>query len=260
MQQATVNLFADMAVQPATAHAGLTATSASTDLTAPLSAPATPTRTVAAGTPVTVSGTATDAGGGRVGGVEVSVDGGASWHPASGREIWSYTWTPTASGQVSVRSRAADDSGNLEGREPGSTQGGGPPLAGGSPPATVVTPPSAGSNLADRLAPRIRVRPRRVRASRRGLIRLRVSCPAGEAICRVQLRLRRAGTSATRKKALEVRGGSSRAVALRLRANARERLRRRGSLRVSAVATARDLAANTDTTRTPIRVLAPRRR
>ncbi len=40
-----------------------------------------------------ISGTATDTGGG-VGGVEVSVDGGTTWHPASGRANWSYTWTP----------------------------------------------------------------------------------------------------------------------------------------------------------------------
>ena len=119
MQQATVNLFADMAVQPPTPHAGLTAASASTDSTAPVSAPATATRTVTAGTPVTVSGTAADAGGGRVGGVEVSVDGGASWHPATGRESWSFTWTPTASGQVTVRSRAADDSGTWRAGSPG---------------------------------------------------------------------------------------------------------------------------------------------
>ena len=148
MQQATVNLFADMAVQPPTPHAGLTAASASTDSTAPVSAPATATRTVTAGTPVTVSGTAADAGGGRVGGVEVSVDGGASWHPATGRESWSFTWTPTASGQATVRSRAADDSGNLEGREPGTGPGGGLPPSGGAPPATGVTPPSGGPTAA----------------------------------------------------------------------------------------------------------------
>jgi len=261
MQQATVNLLADMAVQPPTPHAGLTAASASTDSTPPVSAPAIPTRTVTAGAPVTVSGTAIDAGGGSIGGVEVSVDGGASWHPATGRESWSFTWTPTASGQVSVRSRAADDSGNLEGREAGSGPGGHVPSVGQTPPAPSVTPPSVGSNVAtDNVGPRVRVRPRRVRASRRGLIRLRVSCPPGELICRVRLRFRRAGTSVTRSKALEVRGGSSRAVALRLTTSARGRLRRLGSLRVSAVATARDLAANTATSRTPIRVLAPRRR
>ena len=63
---------------------------------------------------MTISGTATDTGGGVVGGVEVSVDGGTTWHPASGRANWSYTWTPGATGSATIKSRAADDSGNLE--------------------------------------------------------------------------------------------------------------------------------------------------
>ena len=49
---------------------------------------------MALGTPFTITGTATDTGGGRVGGVEVSVDGGTTWHPATGRANWTYTWTP----------------------------------------------------------------------------------------------------------------------------------------------------------------------
>ena len=59
-----------------------------------------------------MTGTAADTGG-RVGAVEVSVDGGASWHPASGRETWSYSWTPTDPGATTLLSRAADDSANL---------------------------------------------------------------------------------------------------------------------------------------------------
>ena len=49
----------------------------------------------------------------RVGAVEVSVDGGASWHPASGRESWSYTLDAGAPRRDDARSRAADDSANL---------------------------------------------------------------------------------------------------------------------------------------------------
>jgi hypothetical protein len=103
------------------------------------------------------------------------------------------------------------------------------------------------------------VRPRRVRASRRGLVALRVSCPPGERICRVDLRLLRAGTTVARKR-VQVRGGSTRKVFLRLTHSARRRLLRSGSLSVVALAAARDLAANRGTTRTRIRVLAPRRR
>ena len=114
MQQATVNLFADMAVQPRTLQSGLTAASASTDAAPPTPTIASPVAggTVELRSPVTIEGTAVDAGG-RVGAVEVSVDNGVSWHPATGRETWSYAWTPTAPGPATIRVRAADDSGNL---------------------------------------------------------------------------------------------------------------------------------------------------
>jgi len=115
MRQATVNLFADMGVQPAALQSGLVPATASADTTAPSSTISSPTSgsNVPAGSPTTISGTATDAGGGVVGGVEVSVDGGSTWFPANGRSNWSFTWLPSASGNVTIRSRAVDDSGNL---------------------------------------------------------------------------------------------------------------------------------------------------
>src|SRR5207248_312491 len=64
---------------------------------------------------VSITGNATDAGGGVVGGVEVSVDGGATWHPATGRASWSYTWAPNGLGPVTIKARAIDDSGNIQG-------------------------------------------------------------------------------------------------------------------------------------------------
>jgi hypothetical protein len=116
MRQATVNLFADMGVQPAMLQSGLVPASASTDATPPTSTITAPVNgsTVAAETPLTISGTAADAGGGMVGGIEVSVDGGATWSMANGRANWSYIWTPTTEGSVTIRSRAVDDSGNIE--------------------------------------------------------------------------------------------------------------------------------------------------
>ena len=98
-QQATVNLFADMGVQPTTLRPGLVAATASTDTTAPTSAITSPAAgaTVPVGAPVTVTGTAADTGG-RVGGVEVSTDNGTTWRRATGRETWTYTFTPTSSG------------------------------------------------------------------------------------------------------------------------------------------------------------------
>jgi methionine-rich copper-binding protein CopC len=115
MQQATVNLFADMEVQPANIQPGLIAATISIDTTAPtssISAPAANT-TVTAFQPVTISGTAADTGG-VVGGVEVSVDNGVTWRAATGRSSWSYTWTPSQTGQITIKSRATDDSGRIE--------------------------------------------------------------------------------------------------------------------------------------------------
>ncbi len=123
MQQATVNLLADMNAQPATLQAGLVPATASTDATAPVSAISSPTTgtSLPIGAAVTISGTATDAGGGVVGGVEVSVDGGTTWRMASGRGNWSFTWTPTVSGTAVIRTRATDDSGNIESPSAGVT-------------------------------------------------------------------------------------------------------------------------------------------
>ncbi len=122
MQQATVNLFADMGVQPATLQSGLVPATESTDTIAPTSAILTaPGGTVPAGTPVTITGTATDTGGGIPAGVEFSYDGGTTWHPASGAATWSATWTPSVPGLTTLRSRAVDDSGRLETPGPGIT-------------------------------------------------------------------------------------------------------------------------------------------
>jgi Bacterial Ig domain len=165
MQQATVNLFADMGVQPGSLQTGSPAAT-STDTVAPTSTITSqaPGATVTAGVSVTVRGTAADTGGGRVGGVEMSVDGGASWHPADGRESWRYTFTPTSTGQPAILSRAADDSGNL-GPPPPETPGGG-----GATPRGTGHPTARGS--------KVKVTPRRIRVSRKGRVVLRVTCPA----------------------------------------------------------------------------------
>ncbi len=133
MQQATVNLFADMGIQPATIQSGLHPATQSTDSVAPVSTITSPASgaSINTGSPVTVSGTATDSGGGVVAGIEVSVDGGQTWHPAIGRANWTYSWTPHAVGTAYLMSRAVDDSANLENPQ---TSGGNPP---GGVPVTV---------------------------------------------------------------------------------------------------------------------------
>jgi hypothetical protein len=150
MRQATVNLLADMHAQPASLQSGLVAATATADTTAPvaiITSPAAGTN-VPVGSPVTITGTATDAGGGVVGGVEVSVDG-ATWHPAVGRASWSYSWTPSSPGAVTLRARATDDSANLAG--PGNgvavTVGGGGGTA--TCPCTIFPASSVPANPAD---------------------------------------------------------------------------------------------------------------
>jgi len=121
MQQATMNLFADMGVQPATREAGLVAATQSTDTTPPTAKITSIPSSTSDGTPITISGTATDAGGGVVAGVEVSTDGGASWHPASGTTSWSYKWIAHGSPSATIAVRATDDSGNIQTPGPGTT-------------------------------------------------------------------------------------------------------------------------------------------
>ena len=122
MQQATVNLFADMGAQPATLDSSLMpARPPPTPRRRPRRSPRPrPVPRMATVIRVTVSGTATDAGGGVIAGVEVSTDGGSTWHPvttmsdASTSVHWSYTWSAAGSGSVTIKSRATDDSGNTE--------------------------------------------------------------------------------------------------------------------------------------------------
>ena len=116
IQQATVNLFADMGVQPTTLQSGLIAASASTDTIAPTShiTSPLPNASVQGGATYTITGTASDSGGGVVAGVEVSTDGGLTWHPAAGRNNWTYSWTPNSLATATIMSRATDDSANTE--------------------------------------------------------------------------------------------------------------------------------------------------
>jgi len=116
IQQATVNLFADMGIQPKNLQKDLVPATQSTDKTAPVSNITSPAENaLVAGAVIKVSGTASDAGGGVVAGVEVSIDGGKTWHPANGVDKWSFEGpAPTGSGTLTVLSRASDDSANVE--------------------------------------------------------------------------------------------------------------------------------------------------
>ena len=111
----------------------------------------------------------------------------------------------------------------------------------------------------DRTAPRVTIVKRTVRASKKGLVTLRVACPKGEIRCRVDLRLRR-GDRLLVRKSVTVAGGKSANLTLRLTRSDRLRLVRVRTLLVNASAAARDVAGNHATTTTRIRLLAPARR
>ncbi|MEI6748394.1 MAG: DUF4082 domain-containing protein, partial [Bacteroidota bacterium] len=114
MQQATVNLFADMGVMPSTLQSGLVA-SATGDTQAPTTVITYPSNgIILTGSEVTITGTSVDAGGGSVAGVEVSMDGGTTWHRTGGTSSWFYSWQPSAPGIVNIKARSWDDLGNLE--------------------------------------------------------------------------------------------------------------------------------------------------
>ncbi len=122
VEQATVNLLADMGVEPGSLTPGLVPATQSTNTTAPTSAITSPAAgsTLQDNSPVTITGTATDPGGGAIAEVDVSTDAGATWHPAtiSGADAqtvnWSYSWTTRSSPTTIIMSRAVDDSGNIE--------------------------------------------------------------------------------------------------------------------------------------------------
>ncbi len=115
LRQATVNLFADMGVQPTTLVSGLIASAASSDTQGPnvtITSPAAGA-SFANGAQIALSGTATDVGGGVVAGVEVSLDSGATWHPANGTSSWTYSFISTGMSTQTVLVRGIDDSANV---------------------------------------------------------------------------------------------------------------------------------------------------
>ncbi len=113
MQQAQVNLLADMGAQPATLMPGLTPATASPDSVGPTVSITSPGGPQPNGARVTIGGTAQDVGGGQVAAVEVSTDKAVTWHPATGTTSWNYTYTQHGYGARAVRVRAVDDSANI---------------------------------------------------------------------------------------------------------------------------------------------------
>ncbi|MDQ0322363.1 VCBS repeat-containing protein [Pararhizobium capsulatum DSM 1112] len=122
VKQAMVNLLADMGIQPGTLETGLAPAIQSTDVTKPVSTITAPNNGAAlrVGDAITISGTASDVGG-VIAAVEVSTDGGTTWHWAVGDETWTYSWVAPRAGTFTIKTRAVDDSVNLETAGPGRT-------------------------------------------------------------------------------------------------------------------------------------------
>jgi len=152
IQQATVNLFADMGAQPGTLQSGLTAASESSDLTAPNASITSPASgaTFSSGANITFSGSATDIGGGVIAAVEISTNGGNTWsqatfNAAASTVSWTYSWTANSDGTYNVKVRGVDDSGNIGNAGSGITITIG---AGGdvTPPTVSAVSPLSGAN------------------------------------------------------------------------------------------------------------------
>ena len=104
-----------MGVQPSTLQTGLTAATASADTTRPTTSIIAPADgeaitgehayVIRARPPTSAAASA---------GVEVSVDGGATWRRPRARNSWTYQWITPASGTVTISVRATDDSGNVQ--------------------------------------------------------------------------------------------------------------------------------------------------
>jgi hypothetical protein len=130
LQQFTVNMFAEMGIQPGVADAflasqGLVRADGTTDTVAATTTLPNidPGGSVEALTNVLITGTAADANGtpatsddGKVAVVEISLDGGTTWEVAQTSDnwaTWSYNWLPPTPGTYTIQARAIDDSLNI---------------------------------------------------------------------------------------------------------------------------------------------------
>jgi hypothetical protein len=111
----------------------------------------------------------------------------------------------------------------------------------------------------DRTKPRVTLVRHKLRVSRRGTVTPALKCPRREVLCRVDVRIRHAGRRIAGKRAT-VSGGRTAKVTLRLSRRARVQLLPGRSLQAVALVTATDAAQNRRTSRTQVRLLAPRRR
>lgn len=114
IQQAMVNLFADMGIAPGSLQDNLINAFDTRDLVAPTIAPADwlSSFDYLSGYGLTVTGTAADFGG-QIGGVLISGDKGVTWQRASGTEEWTANLEVSGLGTGQIMFRAFDTSFNI---------------------------------------------------------------------------------------------------------------------------------------------------
>jgi hypothetical protein len=107
---------------------------------------------------------------------------------------------------------------------------------------------SGGSNSqADTTKPKVTLVAKSLKASKKGTVSFTVGCPATEQSCKITLKLKN-GTKTVASKTVNVKGGKTKTVTLTLNKATKSLLKKRSSLKVSAVTTATDAAGNTRTT------------
>jgi Ca2+-binding RTX toxin-like protein len=120
----------------------------------------------------------------------------------------------------------------------------------------------AAGSTAPTAGPTMRIRPGRVRLTRTGAARFRLTCPAAAAErCRGLLKLRRRAGGKLRtvgRRPFALAAGATGTVKVRLKPSARGSIGRRG-VRMTAVAVARDAMSAEQRTRRTVRVLRARR-
>ena len=95
------------------------------------------------------------------------------------------------------------------------------------------------------------ITPKSIRLSKAGWATLKVKCPSNEKRCKVTMRLK-LRDKIVAKKTVTILGGKTMKVSLKVSRWARAKLAKRGSLKVTAIATATDAAGNVKITRTHI--------